>query len=228
MKPTFSSKPDLLSHKLLDLPPPSPSRLVNVPGVHNLRDLGGLPTRYGRMKRGKVFRSAQLGNITPDGTAILRNLGIKTVFDLRSTGESEFLDPSLRVKEVDGIRTVAVPVFARSGSSRSRMQSYAMGEFGFRKEYRDILTSGGSAFRPVLLHLRDNGSSGCLFHCTLGRDRTGILAAVILALIGVDDATIELDYCLSDQGLADWSPTLKGILGVEVRRYIAVHEAQVW
>ncbi|KAH8431708.1 tyrosine-protein phosphatase [Aspergillus melleus] len=213
MKPSVTSKLDLLlPNKLLDYPSPSSSRLLNVPGVHNLRDLGGLPTRFGRIKRGKVFRSAQPGTITPAGAQALRSLGIKTIFDLRSKGEAEALDPSLRVKQVNGIRRVAVPVFARHGSSRSRIKSYAMGETGFRKKYRDILTSGGLAFRPVLQDIRDNGSSGCLFHCTLGRDRTGILSAVILALVGVDDATIELDYCLSDQGLADWRPALRGIV----------------
>ncbi|PLB49132.1 hypothetical protein P170DRAFT_426103 [Aspergillus steynii IBT 23096] len=243
MKPTLILKLDLLlPTKLLDHPPPTPSRLLTVPGVHNIRDLGGLPTRHGRIKHSKLFRSAQPGSITPAGADVLRKLGISTIFDLRSTGESDTHDSSMRVTEVAGIRRVAAPVFSSRGvaqgagkSTKSRCESYAMGEIGFRKEYRDILTAGGDAFRPILLHLRD-GYSGCLFHCTLGRDRTGILAAVILTLVGVDDATIEMDYCLSEQGLKDWRPALEGILwrkepgvfGVEeVRNIFSVSADQV-
>ncbi|KAK1145878.1 hypothetical protein N8T08_003824 [Aspergillus melleus] len=99
MKPSVTSKLDPLLPKTLNYPSHSSSRLLNVPGVHNLRDLGGLPTRFGRTKRGKVFRSAQPGTITPAGAHILRSLGIKTIFDLRSKGEAEALDPSLRVKK---------------------------------------------------------------------------------------------------------------------------------
>lgn len=137
MKPTIAHKLELLArHVIFDHPPLSPSRLLDVPGVHNIRDLGGLPTRYGRIKRTKVFRSAQPGSITPAGADILRELGISTIFDLRSLGESDAHDSSMRVKNIAGIKRVATPVFAFQGqgqgrpgkSTRSRCESYATGE----------------------------------------------------------------------------------------------------
>ncbi|KAL9713129.1 hypothetical protein Ac2012v2_004370 [Leucoagaricus gongylophorus] len=66
--------------------------------------------------------------------------------------------------------------------------------------YSQILDRGGPAFASILRHVRDKPNEGCLFHCTAGKDRTGIIAAILLKLAGVDDESIAEDYALTRVG----------------------------
>jgi len=66
--------------------------------------------------------------------------------------------------------------------------------------YTQILDHAGSAVGAILRHIRDNPTAGCLFHCTAGKDRTGIIAAIVLKLAGVDDNAIAEDYALTRVG----------------------------
>jgi len=70
----------------------------------------------------------------------------------------------------------------------------------FMELYTQIMDNAGPSFRTILRHIRDNPNSGCIFHCTAGKDRTGILAALLLKLAGVDDQTIAEDYALTRVG----------------------------
>src|SRR2546421_8253250 len=72
---------------------------------------------------------------------------------------------------------------------------------GFRRAYADILASGKDAFRQIFLHIRDNPSEPCLIHCTAGKDRTGVISALILSIAGVNDQEIAEEYALTTQGL---------------------------
>ena len=75
---------------------------------------------------------------------------------------------------------------------------------GYVKAYGDILSSGGQAFREVFKFLRDHpGGEKCLVHCSAGKDRTGVLCALILLLAGVSDEEIAEEYALSEIGLVD-------------------------
>ncbi|ODM17231.1 hypothetical protein SI65_07630 [Aspergillus cristatus] len=184
-----------------------------IAGLSNFRDVGGLPTRAGTVRRNRLFRSAQPGQITPGGTESLRQLGITTIFDLRSTVEISNYD-FMQVKDINGIQRVSVPIFTNSDTSQQilKRRNYALGQPGFKQEYREILKNGGSAFTQILKHIRDHPSDACLIHCSLGRDRTGVLIALLLALVGVDDETILADYERSEEGLAGWRPKLEKIL----------------
>jgi len=66
--------------------------------------------------------------------------------------------------------------------------------------YSQILDHGGPSFGAVLRHIIDKPSEGILFHCTAGKDRTGIIAAILLKLAGVDDESIARDYALTRIG----------------------------
>jgi len=70
----------------------------------------------------------------------------------------------------------------------------------FMELYTQIMDNAGPSFRTILYHIRDNPDSGCVFHCTAGKDRTGILAALLLKLADVDDQTIAEDYALTRIG----------------------------
>ena len=89
-----------------------------------------------------------------------------------------------------------------------RYVDYASGEgtTGFVRAYTEILEHGGPAFRQVFGFLRDKQSGGerCLVHCTAGKDRTGILCALVLLLVGASDDYIASEYALTELGLREW------------------------
>jgi protein tyrosine/serine phosphatase len=102
-----------------------------------------------------------------------------------------------------------VPVFATEDYGPEqialRYKSYTRaGTSGFVQAYRDILANAGPAFGDILRHLSnpDTEPTACVFHCTAGKDRTGLLAALLLSLAGVEDAVIADEYSLTDVGLA--------------------------
>jgi len=66
--------------------------------------------------------------------------------------------------------------------------------------YSQILNYAGSAVGAILRHIRDKPTEGCLFHCTAGKDRTGVIAAILLKLAGADDEAIAKDYALTRVG----------------------------
>lgn len=71
-----------------------------------------------------------------------------------------------------------------------------------------MLAAGGPAFRSIFVHIRDKPTQACLIHCSAGKDRTGVAAALILALAGVDDATITSEYQLTEEGLKAMRPSV--------------------
>ncbi|KAG5986031.1 hypothetical protein E4U54_005661 [Claviceps lovelessii] len=202
----------------------------------NLRDLGNipipirtssssssssrpLPTLHTRP--GLLYRAAAP---TPSAVPSLRALSITDVFDLRSDVEidrqggpsaaeasSSCSAPPLLVRH-------HVPVFQLTDYTPQaialRYQDYAAVDTtaGFLSAYRGILRAGARrAFAPILRHLartHPSPPSPCLVHCTAGKDRTGLLCAIVLALCGVDDETIASEYALTEEGLAPLKPAM--------------------
>ncbi|KAI0638416.1 protein-tyrosine phosphatase-like protein [Trametes polyzona] len=180
---------------------------VSIDGVVNVRDLGSYPTSYpGMVTRPRlVYRSGEVSHITPEGVRMrqLRELGITTIYDLRS--ETEMHRYETPIPTVDGVEIVHIPVFKTEDYSpeamAKRFELYASGKTeAFMILYSQILDNAGPAFGVVLRHIRDRPDAPCLFHCTAGKDRTGILAAILLKLAGVDDDTIARDYALTRVG----------------------------
>ncbi|KAF6762201.1 protein-tyrosine phosphatase-like protein [Ephemerocybe angulata] len=172
---------------------------VTVPGVINVRDLGGYPSQTypGKITKLKfLLRSAEVSGITDEGKNILRELGVTKVFDLRS--DTEIRKYNTPLPEIEGVDVIHIPVFKTADYSpemmAKRYQLYASGKTeAFIELYSQILDHGGKAFGTILRH-------GCVFHCTAGKDRTGILAAILLKLAGVDDVLIAEDYALTRVG----------------------------
>ncbi|KAF8622112.1 hypothetical protein AX15_007247 [Amanita polypyramis BW_CC] len=179
---------------------------VPVQGVINIRDLGNLPSIHypGKLiKPNFILRSAELSGITEEGKAQLRQLGITTIFDLRS--DSEMLKYNAPIPTIDGVNIIRTPVFKTNDYSpqviAKHYQLYASGKTeAFMELYSRILDHGGAAFGAILRHIRDKSSEGCLFHCTAGKDRTGVVSAIILKLAGVDHKAIAYDYSLTRVG----------------------------
>jgi protein tyrosine/serine phosphatase len=195
----------------LKKPLPSPP-FVEVEGLYNLRDLGGWPStltaegtdRPLSVKRNLVFRSAEPSRITEAGAAVLtKTLGVTTIYDLRSTEESTG-------DTIPGTTRVLAPVFDDDVKNpvgvaglALRVQDYMVeGTAGYVDAYAKILDDGVRSFRTILEHIRDEPKKGNLIHCAVGKDRTGVICALILRLAGVSDENIALDYNLTERGLA--------------------------
>ncbi|KAJ6539696.1 protein-tyrosine phosphatase-like protein [Mycena capillaripes] len=179
---------------------------VKIDGVINVRDLGNLASHlYPNLvtKPRYLYRSAELSGITEEGKAQFKELGITQVFDLRS--DTEIAKYNTPTPELKGVKISHVPVFKKDDYSpemmAKRYQLYASGKTeAFMELYSQILDHGGPSFGTILRHVRDKPNEPCIFHCTAGKDRTGIIAAILLKLAGVSNDVIANDYALTRIG----------------------------
>ncbi len=173
-------------------------RRLAMDGPSNFRDLGGYPTLDGSWTRwGKVFRSDGLHTLSDADHERVRDLGISVVFDLRSDSEVEQAPDRLP----DGVRHVHLPMSSDVAQGRSMLQRILDGDLP--KFDDDDMSSGYlrmlEGFPDHLAQMVSTVAGGetVLFHCTAGKDRTGITAMLLLALADVDDSFILDDYEIS-------------------------------
>ena len=165
------------------------SRLVDLEGLHNFRDLGGYPTEDGRRVRpGRVYRSDALHRMTPADVPRVRALGLVTVIDLRAPDEvahvgTGFIDELGAEYRNLPTRPAVLGPDAPEGSVVSAPERY----LGYLHE-------GPGAFAGVVRTLADPANAPVVFFCNAGKDRTGVTAAMVLALLGVRAAVIADDY----------------------------------
>ena len=183
----------------------SVARLVALEGSFNFRDLGGYGAADGRTVRwGRLYRSDALHELTPGDVAHLRALGLRTVVDLRTERE---LDRSGRgplgsgdvafhhlavVKE--GVRGDGTPDGAADGEA---VGAPVPGGDDLAERYLWYLDVGGDAIARALTLFGADEHYPLVFHCAAGKDRTGVLAALVLELLGVDRDTIVADYVIT-------------------------------
>ncbi|OCT13588.1 hypothetical protein A8709_18520 [Paenibacillus pectinilyticus] len=187
-------------------------RKVNVKGLDNFRDLGGYRTADGRtIKWGKLFRANELAALTTSDKQVVQDLGIRTDIDFRSQGEvAQKPDP-----QIPGVTYVWDPVMKDLGNSTDITQLFkmdyasmmAMMEDGQRNMVSDPQVQ---AYKTMFELLKDPANGAIVYHCTAGKDRTGLGSALILLALGVDEKTIMQDYLLSnDYRAAGNQATLK-------------------
>ncbi|MDD5885437.1 MAG: tyrosine-protein phosphatase [Erysipelotrichaceae bacterium] len=148
-------------------------RCVYIPGVSNTRDLGGRKGLEGkRIRQGMIYRGGKLDDITEAGKEILfHRFAIRTVLDLRYQEEQK--------QKITDVNTLLIP------------GPYYLGENGIDAEkYRLSLVNEITLFANPSLY-------PIYFHCAIGRDRTGTLAFLLEALLGVSESDIRKDYELS-------------------------------
>jgi protein-tyrosine phosphatase len=174
-----------------------PQRRLTVEGCNNFRDLGGYPTVDGRRLRWRtLFRADALHHLTPRGVEQLRDeLGIGDVVDLRSSGEIR-MDGRGLIEE-EPLRVHHLPLFDGEISEEQRDQA---GDMTLGDRYYMMLRFAGGPIARVFEALAA-AEGPAVFHCAAGKDRTGVISAVLLGALGVADELIVADYAASREGL---------------------------
>ena len=172
-------------------------RQVPLAGCHNFRDLGGYPTQGGARLRWRVlFRSDALHALTPEDVAhVTGELGIGHVVDLRSSGEIA-IDGRGRLADED-VRIHHLPLFDGGGSAISA-------DLGDRINLADryfLMTEYAKAPLARVLATLADADEPAVYHCAAGKDRTGVVSAVLLGLLGVADEVIVADYAATQENL---------------------------
>ncbi|WP_376698752.1 tyrosine-protein phosphatase [Listeria booriae] len=175
-------------------------RTIPLEGCFNFRDLGGYVNTAGKtVKWGKLYRSSLLTNITEKDKDTLEKLGLSWICDLRSTSEiAAKPTPALA-----HIKNRHIPIgTAKNESTESqkidipddhRVYEPLMGE-----SYR-VFVQSKDGFREIFNDIIEKEEVPFLFHCTAGKDRTGVLGALLLKLLDVPENTILADYELTNQ-----------------------------
>ena len=175
------------------------NRRIELEGPANFRDVGGYETRDGRSVRvGRVYRSDSLSYMTDaDVRHCVDELGLHTVIDLRAGHEvDQFSHGPL---EATGVRFLHRPVVDETrrehivrdpDAPAPELMSPAAIYLMMLERFADRLTD-------VVRLIADPSNHPVVFHCAAGKDRTGIVAALVLGVLGVDHATIVDDYVLT-------------------------------
>lgn len=166
------------------------NRELRLEVAHNVRHIGGYATSDGRTTSDSIVRSAGLHRLTAAGVGHLADAGVKTVVDLRSRVERERdVTPDLAAA---GIKHIFAPVFEQDHSPVGMDAEFP----GYAVVYQRMLVSGRNAYRTLFETVAES-EDRVLFHCAAGKDRTGVAAALMLGLVGVDSETIVDDYRIS-------------------------------
>jgi protein-tyrosine phosphatase len=173
---------------------PEPRRALDFEGCVNFRDLGGYRTADGlEVGWRRLFRADGLHRLTEADRRQLIDLGVATVIDLRTVDEAvqrgRFPVAAVPVRYVDLPLTDVLP-------STEEMPSWAEASY-VASRYARMVSEGGPALTGAFAALTSGDSLPAVFHCSAGKDRTGVLSALILAFLGVPDETIVEDYALS-------------------------------
>jgi protein-tyrosine phosphatase len=178
------------------------NRFIPLEGGWNFRDIGGYPTLNGGHTRpGLIYRSGSLHHLTEADRQTLQGLGIRTAFDMRqdyehkSEGPDQVGDSITVIQMPTSIGDTAIRDKVISDPNGFRMRDFYVSALAPRAEYHANL------FRQIVVNL----DHPLVIHCSAGKDRTGIVIALLLRVAGVDDHTIVTDYTETARHLIGYS-----------------------
>ena len=177
------------------------TRNVNIPGIQNFRDLGGYPSypHHKRTRWGMLYRSGEIDNPECGSLKELKNLGIRTIIDLRSPEEVQDSNPYLH----DNFHVISIPI------ATGNMEKIVTGvqDRSIRSDTvyrivehmnRELITKYTHQYRKVFDLLLNRDNYPIVIHCSSGKGRTGIVSALVLAALDVNEDKIMEDYRLSN------------------------------
>jgi protein-tyrosine phosphatase len=162
--------------------------------AYNFRDLGGLPTADARaVAQGRLYRSDGLHRITDRDARALTALGIRTVIDLRRPHE---IAADGRIPALTGMTWHNLHPIHREWDLGRYEEATGAARF-LADRYLDMVEEGVAGLAAALAVVADAQYAPVVVHCMAGKDRTGVLVALALALLGVEDTVIATDYARS-------------------------------
>lgn len=198
--------------------------MLKLPNSMNLRDLGGYPAKGRVTKWKRVLRGDNPNRLTPESVRALVEYGLRTVIDLRHSDEAR--DPSNPfvpggIGAAAGVVLHSLPLMdvatyeaipALKAGPHSSSWSIAM------------LETFGANIAGVLRTIALAPEGAVLFHCHLGKDRTGLISQLLLAAMGVDEGTVCEDYLLSNVGLEPWFVEIRAQHGPTPEKLVEVED----
>ncbi|WP_454852070.1 tyrosine-protein phosphatase [Rhizobium binxianense] len=170
-------------------------RLIPLEGAYNVRDLGGYATRTQATTRWRsLLRGDGLHELSEADIEKLLQVGVTTVIDLRNTQETALernpfeAHASVRFHNTSLFHALAPIEMATAAGG---------GGFDIAMRYREALDNCREAIGEVLRLIAAAPDGAVLFHCSAGKDRTGIISAILLSVADVEDAVIVADYALT-------------------------------
>ncbi len=177
-------------------------RLVPLQGAINFRELGGIKTTDGKkVKKNLLYRSDKLSLLTDTDLKKIENLKIKTVIDFRTDGET--LKEPDNLPENLHINYLNFPIGDNSWANGDFMKKIAKinpkaMDSIMANLYKDMIIKYSDEYKKFFNEVKDPKSTPLVFHCTAGKDRTGVASALLLYILGVDKKTIEKEYELTN------------------------------
>ena len=165
-------------------------RRIGLDTVYNLRDIGGYRTVDGRQTRWRLlFRSDSLHRLTPESQRALLAYGVRTIIDLRY--REELVDSPSVFAQSSAVNYCPLALYQLDDPLVTAYQPQDLAQV-----YRMILELAQPQIRRIVGAIAAPGALPALVHCTAGKDRTGVIVALILGALGVPDETIVEDYAL--------------------------------
>lgn len=184
------------------------TRRLVLAGTFNVRHVGGCRTAAGTVVADSLlWRGDALHALDDEGLQLLGDLGLRTIVDLREEAERE-----QRPNRIDGLdaRVVALPLYA-GARLEPGPELEAMRAGDLTGMYERVIAGHGPQIAAAVSELARPGALPALVHCSAGKDRTGIVIALLLSAIGVCDDDVLADYALTEQYLDDaFMATVRG------------------
>ena len=170
---------------------PADPRRLRWDACHNVRDLGGFPTRHGSTRWGAIVRSDNICRLTRHGRQALVRHGVRTVIDLRSDNELGLENDPFHRGDLDEVGYAQVALWTDAVGARHAAEPD-------RRFENVVLDAAPGAIAALFTAIAAAPAGGVLIFCHAGKERTGIAAALVLAIAGVPRALISSEYALSD------------------------------
>lgn len=169
-------------------------RWLELEGLDNIRDVGGLPVRGGGTTRpGVLLRSASLHYVTPDDVRhLVDDFGLRLVLDLRTPWEIDRDGPT--AVAAAGVETVALTFI---GENRNHLPETGDDTDPLLRNYLGYLADHPANVTEAVRRLAAPDAGPALAHCAAGKDRTGVLVALVLDAVGVERHAVVADYALT-------------------------------
>ena len=187
--------------------------VLPIKSVRNPRDIGGYVGSDGRkIRTHRLLRTGNISEITTADEQYLLDYGLRTIIDLRSPAECK-QNPD---KELDNVEHYACPLSAEDNTgghgldmskefAEYRKDQYAGFKLMCRRYHHHILSkSAKQSFHHIIELIAENDDGAILYHCSEGKDRTGLVTIIILYILGVDMEVIRQDYLYSNYMLNDY------------------------